>query len=33
MIEYGTATKDDTDEIISLRIAYMEDGFGRCCLL
>ena len=28
MIEYGLATKDDIEELIRLRIAYMIDDFG-----
>ena len=28
MIEYAIATKDDIDELIRLRIAYMKDDFG-----
>ena len=28
MIEYGLATKDDIEELIQLRIAYMIDDFG-----
>ena len=28
MLEYGLATKDDIEELIQLRIAYMIDDFG-----
>ena len=28
MIEYGLAAKDDTEELVRLRIAYMRDDFG-----